>query len=753
MKKRMRLVGILLGVFAVLLAVYFIFIRPAYLDSTSNEPKKISQYLFDPVTRDHLLAVTVHPTTGQRYGIERLATSVKEVTDGDVEEFLKKFLQDKGMTELTAAYAREELNKSGYDADKMTDKDCLSEYRRIVKAGLEAVAENNATFYVRQDGLAVADANNLKINAQRLAELIVGAGQVFLYDTVVSKNPEKEALKQVSPEEYEKLLLDYGIDGKTWVDVTDDTGKVRRILVGDQNTTGNGYFVALEGGDVIGTTNTSTLGDFIEASGATLVECAVIAPMDNQYAYNYVKNFAIFRSQRILAGDDAAKGLTLAWGDIFGFTYTLSSGDKEVTGLSEVMVHLEEKGDPYTILPMTAETAKRFWGMPLGKCDLRYEVTLGEEYGKELAGKTVSVLVSSIDYVQKPAKEVATISHIGLESYIDAPYEKFKFEGNGGLSVYLPDTTVAMKALEKVAKMEGTVVALGFLWRNEDEEGNVTEQVYDRELMDKYGLWRCHVSLEMPYYEGRDPMEEEPVGYVPQEFYISERQPDGSFYVGSVLFNVIIQVTSDAVDFSEYSPYDWIKKDVFSLTRDSTVKILYEWNYGEGLSDTYRFDMDYGERTNSSGEKQSFLRGVAIYKLDKATGNFVLFKKLEDLRTDTEAAKGEAAEKNGVNDFTEMFLRMVYMTYAGELEIPEGETEAFLEEHPAALTVTFTLVTGEGDKTIDVKIAFRPYTGGRCAVTYDGVTSFYTFNSSLRTTALNFLRVLAGEKVDSQDRY
>lgn len=731
MSRRARVIALLLAAALVLTLLYFIVIRPAYNDAIQGQSsgQKVGN-LFPRHKREDILSFEFHTRTGEEFSIGRTRTSTTP-TEEDVEAFIDSLLKTYGQDSLT-----EELltDKLGYKVDGLHGQALVDRYRQelLTSDTLKEFVREQTTFILTQEERAYTW---LTVNAERLSTLTAAAGAVYIYNTVITTNPDNaDALEVVDAATYAEKLALYGLadEDTAWIRLNAADGKTYKILIGDLDATGRGYYVALEGGDVIGTTNTLNLGQMAESTAASFLDCRILTTLDNKYAYAYSPQFSLYDTVRLYAGTQGAADVTLRAGDCIGITYTM-----EVEGRVGGEMHMynlpldaEKSGMPQGFIDL-------FLGRGLGDCDLSYEMTFTEEDKDfpSLAGKTVRFRISSVDYLAAPETERFTISHIGWENVGDGadpthPLDIYKFVSPSSLTRFLPDSSAAMTALENLAQLEGTVVKLGLIRSYvTDSEGTVVGWQLNEETMEQYGLWARRIEVRIPYYEGKDPSENDPVYSLRNVLYVSQVMVDSDgtrfYYIGSGLYDLVARVSEEQLAFVEDSVFSWTNHSVVRVKLDDVQKMTFTWNYGPGLSGTYV--LEFERVTVTEGTKKKTETTVHVTASDGKKSTFIY------------------------NDFTNFFNRFLYMEYQGELteDLTETEKQALLADADRrALALTFELTGGQR-----VEMTFSPYSLNRCCAALDGEATFYVYGKDLRTVAENFLRLLAGEPVDKQGWY
>ena len=344
--------------------------------------------------------------------------------------------------------------------------------------------------------------------------------------------------------------------------------------------------------------------------------------------------------------------------------------------------------------------------------------------------------ILSIIYIEYPEEHAFSAHYLyGEDRGAEAPLNVYRFFDHEGvpspMTNFLPNNTNLMAALEKIAALEGTVVELGL--------GEYRGTVYTpfAEVMEEYGLWRHRLRFDLPFYEkDDDPSMDAPAYSITHWLFVSDLQPDGTYYVGSSEYNLVAKVAAEEAAFVEFTAFDWIDPYILGMKFNSIEKLDVTWNYGDVLSGTWEFSFDYA--VTGTGKEPS-CENVYLKKPGDAVKSLFLARS----RT---LANGEK-ETQLWGDFSEI---LVYLQYMGDLELPAEEIDALRAGAPA-LRLAFDF--GTTHDIGDMYIAFYPYENGRCMVDYNGLTAFYCYNTGIKTVASTFLQLMAKEPIDEQSRY
>jgi len=228
----------------------------------------------------------------------------------------------------------------------------------------------------------------------------------------------------------------------------------------------------------------------------------------------------------------------------------------------------------------------------------------------------------------------------------------------------------------------------------------------DNDILEQYGLLNPAYTIA---YDFQD-----------YSFYlfVSEQQPDGSYYAVSNLYNfqLIAQVNGSLLSFVEYGLFPWISDYPFQtyITNVDTLRV----KSGDGTTDV-TFKLTHG--TNEEGN--------ATLELDSTTA---------DGRT------GHITNEYIFNfrQFYKTLLAVQLQEYTPLTE--EEKTALTANDDKLLLTFSYTTLSGE-----TVEFRFYQYSTRRAFVTINGVGEFYTYVDMMEKIISDAEKVLVGMDINS----
>ena len=221
------------------------------------------------------------------------------------------------------------------------------------------------------------------------------------------------------------------------------------------------------------------------------------------------------------------------------------------------------------------------------------------------------------------------------------------------------------------------------------EIGN-TDEVMDKETLKKYGIDMEKPAYEVHYkYKGVDNF-----------IYFSERNPDGTIYAYSMLFNLIACVDYAKVEWLDWDIIWYVDKPIFSKNINDIAEIQV---IADGINETFTLD----------GEGQE----IKI----------------------TPKSKGKVFDSDELYNFRQFYK--VLLTLSMEDYTESTKTDELL--------ATFHVITDSGIKT---EYKFYPYSTRRCYYTVNGEGEFYTLRDMVEKMISDCGKIIDGLPVNSDDK-
>lgn len=506
---------------------------------------------------------------------------------------------------------------------------------------------------------------------ERFAALVVSTG-TFYYMTNVTV--EGAAAGQTVN------YADYGLDPSqdpAWFELTLTDNSTLRVYIGDVTVNGKDYYVRLEGRDAVYVSSSSLVAEtaFVELSSFV---SPTLSSFFVEYGYYYTEDFSIF----------TGKGNVIDKNSLVTYTYrTFKDGV-----LSE-----EEPSGPVDLRTAKAPIVTALLGKRVGEGGFSFTLT---EDGKSVeyrvsAVTSVTPLSMAIDFVN--ASERSDF-YSGVAYRFTAPDERL---------AYHPNSSHYMSVLEALGALVGTkTVAVGL----------------DLEELERYGLDAYVISFRTPKDARYDSVNENDVlvdEYETVRLYISEKQPDGTYYVGSELTDVVAVVDGETLAFLEHTNAWWLNSSLYSVNINKAGKLTFEFNYGD-VDTTYTFDIRH---TSQTGDRLSV--SAVIY--------------------------GEANAFVNVDAFKSFYMHLVSTDYADEYlgSVPISEILA------GRRTLTMTLKMTDGETYV---YRFYPYSERRVLVSIAGAGGaegayFYIYTSEVEKIYRDIALLVAGGVPDPEKQY
>ncbi len=319
--------------------------------------------------------------------------------------------------------------------------------------------------------------------------------------------------------------------------------------------------------------------------------------------------------------------------------------------------------------------------------------------------------------------------------------------------------------------------------------------------MEKYGLYANTVYFELPRgIKTSEDLSSGKTEYTDIDsytylstlgfyLYVSDEQPDGTRYVGSDMYDIVVKMDGSVFDFVEHSFVEyWARRSLVMVNYEYIDYIDLEFSMSD-LYGNYHFDLDHKDiYLNSSGEvSDSGTRfdkvTVNVTPSGECTDNALLKWLLADqtahpslditsikLETvyDRESDKGDAGEfgndRAGTAYFKEQLRLLFSIYYTGSLT-EEEQAEALLSSEKL-MSITFKVDTsraGPASSPYPYVYDFYRLSDRRVMVvirevgpngeTMSQVSDFYISQFAFKKIAYNFVNLLNGVPIDTSGGY
>lgn len=575
------------------------------------------------------------------------------------------------------------IKRSDMKSITVHNKNGTYKFERLsAKEGEEPTNKDSFFMFQEKDG-AFKSYAHIAYNQERFSELVVATG-TFYYLRNLS-NEEELAGGTLD-------YAEYGLaeeDDPAWFEiVTFSSPDPIRVYVGDAAVTDNGYYVRVEGRDTVYVSNSTLVGETALETLSSFVD-PLLTSVFVQYGYYYTKDFTLWKP--------AAADHAITKQDSIRFTYrTVIDG-----------VESESQLGSTDLRTARAEILTAFCGKTVAAGPFSFTMTYedSKDVAEDFRGKTVeyrierinsvSALYISLDFLNASKR---SDFHAGVAYTITAPEEK---------TGYLPSSNNYMGILESVGALTGSeTVAIGL----------------DVETIEKYGLDAYVIYYDSPVTISYDKVNTDDIvvgAYVPNYLYISERQADGSYLVGSVLTDIVARVDGSVFRFLDFSDAWWLNSTMLTVNVTNVSKLKFDFNYTDA------------DVTHSFGITSKLLDGKR--------------------KTVTAVSHLEDGKSINVSDFKKLYMHLVtiYYTeeYDGTLPIPE------VMEKPPVLAMEITMSDGEV-----YTYRYYPYSARHVLVSIakEGAEEgayFYVLTPEVEKIYHDILLLLSGESPDPDKQY
>ncbi len=529
---------------------------------------------------------------------------------------------------------------------------------------------------------------HVKYDEEEFASLIVGTGTTYVLPKIVD-SAESEGSDTLDNE----ILKEYGLspeDNPAYYEIQTLEGHIERVYVGDKAVTENGYYIRREGYGGIYVSQVTRIGDVAKAEVSSFVQ-PILVTLPYAYAYFYAQNFSLWSNALIpVTAEDAV-------------TVRFSS---TVDGVSD---------EPAisTLDMRTCREALRtlLVGRSAGACDLSVDITYGsddEGIPEAWRGKTVTHRITEILRVEKLFVSMNFLNKSERDSFLFGT--TYAITAPSSMLPYVPNTSHYMDVLEALGTMEGIrTVSLGL----------------SAEKIEKYGLSAHRVYYEFPTSYKEDP--KKPGDYIFETFmrnelYISEMTENGTYYVGSLLHDIVAEVSAEKLSFVEKPTSYWFADEMFLIKSTDVKKLVFSFTY---LDYVKNFTFDLYQKNEEDG-------GVSLHKVYLTEG------------------EGERREINA-EAFLRMYATLTSTYYDGD--VPKETVDSLIAEGESILSFSVTLTNGN-----EYVYTFYPYTERRVLVSVGkkGATPgayFYITADEPEKMAADIEALMAGKIPEPDKRY
>ena len=579
------------------------------------------------------------------------------------------------------------IKRTSMKSIKVHNQDGTYEFRRVALKEGEAATEKSPFVMFQEEKGEMVGYYGIAYNEERFSELVVATGTFYFL-----RNLTGDAVAEGAALDYSRYGLALA-DDPSWFEITtfeDDTPI--RVYVGDPAVTDNGYYVRVEGRDAVYVSNSTLVGKTALEKIESYVDPMLTNPLvSNGYYFN--KDFTIWHK--------AADGYIIDPQDTVSFTFdTYENGVKK---------NAEEEYATTDLIRAKEALKNAFVGRSVGPCDFSFTITYedSDKEADDVRGKTIEYRVKEIKsinslYITLNFLKTSERSkfHAGVAYAITAPEQKIGYQ---------PNTNNYMGVLEKIGFMSGTeTVAIGLT----------------AATMEEFGLDRHTLYFEAPTKLSYDTAAGKTDDVIVEStnkyyLYISDKQADGSYFVGSEQTNIVARVDGELLAFLERSDAWWLKDTMYTVNIGEASKLEFDFNYTD-VTDKFDFALTH-ERTD---EAHPSLEAV------------------------TYLGDGRAIN---VSAFRNLYMHLLTCYYTGEYDGEAAKEEVLAGK--SVLTMRVTLSDGEV-----YVYRYYPYSARHVLVSIakEGETEgayFYILSAELEKIYRDIQTLLAGGVPDPEKQY
>jgi len=305
-------------------------------------------------------------------------------------------------------------------------------------------------------------------------------------------------------------------------------------------------------------------------------------------------------------------------------------------------------------------------------------------------------------------------------------------------------------------------------------------------VMREYGLYDGHtIYVEFPRNIGEDAEDSGDYawsGTLGFTLYISDPNEDGTRYVGSDMYDIVVKMSADTFDFVERSFAEfWGRRNLVMIGTSDINRIELDLSLSDVVG-SYNFDLEHRVETSPDGtstrkaydaivtidgfDGSAELEGVygktALSSLLASLGREKitvadLYSRLAGLKPG-EGGLMEGNEPFGTAMFNEQLFVLFYTFYNGILT-EEEQTEALSGKRLMSLSFDVNKSSSSLSYVYDFyrvdeeRILVSFYTRDESGARSTAVNDFYLSNFSFKKIVANYINILNGQRVDADVPY
>ncbi len=510
---------------------------------------------------------------------------------------------------------------------------------------------------------------------EKISEIVVSVGTTYVREKIISSDVTEE------------IFAEYGLsleEDPDYFEVETYDGETYKVYVGEKTITDGGYYLRREGVASVYVSQSPTVGNAVQAKPEYYVK-PVLTRVFTTHGHYYTKDFTVWRKitdeEETVHRDDTVQ---------FEYYEVKENGEK-----GELLLGSLDLRDAQVAVK------NAFEGKKLGDSGFTFIQKFDASYEDEaFAGRSVEFCVSElfgIDRLEICLNYLNTnersLFQAGDIYAITDPREKRS---------YVPNTDMYMTVLEDLEALEGIeVVDFGLTSEKMEEHG--------------LGEFKIYYATPKSVKSVANSNDVEISDYIMNMLYISEKQEDGSYYVGSLLFDIIARVDGEALDYL-YEPFSsWVANKPFSINIGDVAEVKFDFRYADA-AETHTFALSH---TVSQGK--TLLNGVRHI---------------------------ESANSVNVSAFRQLFMDMLTIYYSGDYTGERDASEIVSKKENSVLTLTVTLKNSE-KRTVE----FCPYSERQTLVGIDGGAYFYISSAEVEKMYNDIKLILDGKIPDYEKNY
>lgn len=616
-------------------------------------------------------------------------------------------------------------------------------------------AQYKRFYIITSDGTAHAE---LSLNSTQLSSFVVGTGKNYVYSAVVSESDPEYAAK------YTELGFS---DKSAFYELKTEDGRCYRVYYGIKDVTGAGYYVRLEGDSTIYSTKSSFVGDLLQKEGPeSLIESTLFYPSQNSYAYAFPYRYSIRDYKRV-----TDTGRVIAAGD-YAVGYTVLDEDgKRSSGSVSFEIY---EGESEASRVRRQAGLAFFVGRSVGECKDTFTFTYPdtEEMG-DLRGETVSLYIETIDYATEAELRLEAEYLSALDREVSHKLSAYGFTAPSHMTSYIPDSDALLTMMQNTMELKGTVVKLGI----------------DSDAITKYGLYHHQIWYSYPiasqfvvydengkpdprYEHDADDTEEEKKAkdeaeeqaffankdnFVEMRLYVSNVTENGTRYVASLFYDIVVEVDASLLSFVDQSEIDMV--DDFMITAQLTDVESFQmfWNYGDAkwMSGGYSFELVMEDVvTGSSGLVDEYGNPIGG-QTTKQVVKMIATPIGGGAPIVLELPLDSKGQKQAYEPYYQLYSRLTYSHYRGEHGLSEDAlAEILADDSKRVLRIVQTLTDGTTNQWELYPIsADRVLVRVKNGKASDFGSHFVIYGTALADIARCYQRMMEGDMTGYEDRY